>query len=321
MRVATVMLPLALSALSLQPSTAQAALYISIIQGLGGEAEYQSQFDEQREQILSASTTMTDRDKVRAFHGAEATREHILAHFHTLGTSMGDEDRALIYLIGHGSFDGFEYKFNIPGPDLSASDFKTLLDDLPGRDHALVNTSSTSGALLEALTEAAGGAAGDEEAVNPRYILVTATRNGNERNATHFGRFFAEALTSDAADLNKNSSISIQEAFDFADRSVSTYFEDAGRLATEHPQLRGDGAARFSLARLGERQPDTEDPRLNDLQQQRRALDAEIEELQLRRNEMSNADYLERLQALVLESAQLSERIEAAQRGPADGTE
>ena len=217
MRVAAVLLP-PLLALSLQPATAQAALYISIIQGLGGEAEYQSQFDQQREQIVAASATMTDSDKVQAFHGDAATRERILAHFATLSASMGDDDRALIYLIGHGSFDGHTYKFNIPGPDLGSDDFKTLLDDLPGRDHALVNTSSTSGALLEALTEAAADA---EEASDSRYILVTATRNGNERNATHFGRFFAEALASDVADLNKNSTISIQEAFDLADRAVS----------------------------------------------------------------------------------------------------
>jgi hypothetical protein len=94
---------------------------------------------------------------------------------------------------------------------------------------------------------------------------------------------------------------------------VESYFEDAGRLSTEHAQLRGNGAAQFTLSRLNDIQLESEDPVLNDLLQQRLALDAEIENLQLRRNQMSNAEYIQQLQALVLQSAELSERIEAEQ--------
>jgi len=301
-----------LLSLALLPTLAQAELYITIVQGLSGMPAYQSEFDSTREKIVAASNSMTATERVSTFAGDTATREALLAHFSSLNTSMKADDRAAIYLIGHGSFDGEEYKFNIPGPDLSGSDFKQILADLPGQNHFLVATGSTSGAMVELI---AG------EAENPDYILVAATRNGNERNATHFGRFFAEALTNEAADINKNNNISIQEAFDFADRSVQTYFEEEGRLATEHAQLRGEGAAQFSLARVNQIQLETVDPRLSELLQQRQALDARIEELQLRRAEMNNADYLQQLQALILQSAEVSEQIEAEQRGATGGNQ
>src|SRR5690606_28045596 len=203
------------TALLALPTLAQAALYVTVIQGLGGQPQYDQEFTDTRASLEAASRTITGEDKVFSFSGEAATREAILAHFQQLDTQMSEDDRAVLYLVGHGSFDGETYKFNIPGPDLTAADFKELLDALPGRNHFVVNTSSTSGAMLPTLT---GSEA--EDASNPDFLLITATRNGNERNATQFGRFFAEALVSDGADVNKNQSVIIQEAFDYAQRGV-----------------------------------------------------------------------------------------------------
>ena len=36
-------------------------------------------------------------------------------------------------LIGHGSFDGVEYKFNLVGPDISGEELATLCDRIPSR--------------------------------------------------------------------------------------------------------------------------------------------------------------------------------------------
>ena len=312
--------PLLLAPLLLGALPAQAELYITIVQGLGGASEYQQQFDEQRRVIAAAAKTLTGAERIAEFSGDAATRDALLAHFATLNGSMQDADRAALYLIGHGSFDGEEYKFNLPGPDITAQDIKNLLDALPGRNHFVLNTSSTSGAMVELITgvptprdaEPAAEAAGTAS----DYLLVAATRNGNERNATHFGRFFAEALTSEEADINKNNNVSVQEAFDYAARHVETYFSDAGGLATEHPQLRGSGAAQFSLSRLNEIEvPASADPLLAQLLEDRQALDTQVEELQLRRSELDNAEYLRQLQELILRTAELTERIEAVQGG------
>lgn len=295
------------------PTVAHAALYITIVQGLGGQPQYEKEFADTRAKVEAASRTMTEEDKVFSFATDAATRDALLKHFSDLNKKMKADDRAAIYLIGHGSFDGETYKFNIPGPDLSASDFKEVLDSLPGKNHLIVNTSSTSGAMLEALVGRG------ENATNDKYIVMSATRNGNERNATHFGRFFAEALTTAAADLNKNNSVSIQEAFDYASNSVASFFQEDGKLATEHPQLRGEGTAQFNLSRLNalelERELANADEGLAALLQRRQEIDAQIEELQLNRQQMSNSDYLARFQSLVLQSAEISEQIDAAQKG------
>lgn len=314
-----VLLPL-LSLSALLPAAAHAELFITIAQGLGGMPEYENEFTDVREKVAAASATLTGEDKVFTFSGEGATREALLAHFTMLKGKMTDGDRAAIYLIGHGSFDGEEYKYNIPGPDLTTADLKEVLETLPGQNHVLITTGSTSGALVEGITGVR--AARDENdtraleamASTPsKYLIVAGTRNGNERNATHFGRFFAEALVSSAADINKNDTVSVQEAYDFATRAVEEYFDDNQRLATEHAQLRGEGAAQFSLSRLNTLEYETDDPELGELIEQRIALDAEIEELQLRRNEYaSNREYLQALQALVLQSAELTERIDAA---------
>src|SRR5690606_18246605 len=135
-------------------------------------------------------------------------------------------------------------------------------------------------------------------------VIVTATRSGNERNATEFGTFFAEALTSEEADINKNNSISVQEAFDFANRRVVDFFESSGRLATEHPQIRGDSAPRLNLARLdlGSQPAAVEgDSEIARLLERRQQIDVEIEELQLNRDEYTSAEYTQRLRDLILE--------------------
>src|SRR5690606_10562375 len=114
-----------------------------------------------------------------------------------------------------------------------------------------------------------------------------------------------EALSSEDADINKNGSVSVQEAFDYADRKVADYFSTAGRLATEHPQLRGENAPRLNLARLDAAQqtPVSEDPEINRLIERRQQIDVEIEELQLNREDYSGAEYTQRLRDLILESA------------------
>ncbi len=53
-----------------------------------------------------------------------------------------------------------------------------------------------------------------------------------------------------------------------------------------------------------------DNPRISNLLTRRLELDAEIESLQLRRNEFTNSEYIQRLQALILQSAEVSEEIE-----------
>ena len=283
--------------LLLLPMVVAAELHVIAVEGLGGTEEYTQRFSEEVAKLELAAESITTSEHMRVFAGEEATEENILAHFDALAAIVNADDRVVIYLIGHGSYDGYEYKFNLPGPDLTGEQLVELLDALPSNNQLLVNTSSASGATLDALT-------------NETRVVITATRSGSERNATRFGSSFVAALEDPAADINKNNAISAQEAFDYAARQVTDYFEFRGQLATEHPQLKGERAARFTLARLEVPEPAGDDPELGLLFEQRDQLDGRIEELQLRKDELTTDEYYTQLQQLLLELARVGDRID-----------
>jgi len=283
--------------LLLLPMVVAAELHVVAVEGLGGTEEYTQRFSEEVAELKLAAESVTTTEYLRVFAGEEATDENILAHFEALAAIVNADDRVVIYLIGHGSYDGYEYKFNLPGPDLTGEQLVELLDALPSNNQLLVNTSSASGATLERLTD-------------DTRVVITATRSGSERNATRFGSSFVAALADPAADINKNNAISAQEAFDYAARQVTDYFEFHGQLATEHPQLKGERAARFTLARLEVPEPAGDDPELGLLFEQRDQIDGHIEELQLRKDELSTDEYYTQLQQLLLELARVGDRID-----------
>jgi hypothetical protein len=192
------------------------------------------------------------------------------------------------------------YKFNIPGPDLTGEDIAASLDELPITNQLFINTSSSSGAIADLV-------ASDDR------IVVLATRSGAERHATRFGSYFAVALSDPSADIDKNGRISVEEAFRFAERQVSDYFERNDQLATEHATLEGEHAERMALARLGGGQPNVVDTALGELIADRDALNADIEALRFARDDMPPADYQSALLERMLELARVEDAIEARQ--------
>lgn len=276
---------------------ASSAVYVTIIQGLDGTPQYHQQFSEQTDKLKTAAESVTDESRVMLLTEDQATRENILSHFEDLKVSTTEQDRVAVYLIGHGSYDGYEYKFNIPGPDITDEDISALMSALPAGVQLLVNTSSASGTLNDSLK------------LDSR-VLITATRNGSERLATRFGAYFFEALFDPAADINKNNAITAQEAFDYADRKVTDYFESQGQLATEHPVISGTHAGQFVLARTGLDRPRADDPELARLIRERNEIDIKIEDLQLKKAELQADDFLSQLQLLMIDLSMLQGKID-----------
>ena len=134
-----------------------------------------------------------------------------------------------LVFIGHGTFDGRTANFNLRGPDISAHDLAAVLKPCQ-RPLAVIDCASASGPFINALS-------------GPGRAIVTATRSGNELNAARFGGYFAKAIADPAADLDKDGQTSLLEAFLFASREVAQFYQEAGRLATEHALLddNGDG--------------------------------------------------------------------------------
>jgi len=287
-------------AILLLPALAFAELHVVVVEGLPGDQAYAEQFDRQVTAISMALRSVTERERVRVFRTDDVSRDAVLGHFESLQSDIRSSDQFALFLIGHGSYDDVEYKFNIPGPDLTGKEIAAALDELPTANQVFVNTSSSSGAIADLVA-------------NDDRIVVLATRSGAERHATRFGDYFAIALGDPSADVDKNERISVEEAFRFAERQVSDHFERNDQLATEHATLAGERAERMALAKLGGAQPNVVDTALGELITDRDALNAEIDTLRLGRDDMSQTDYQSALLDRMLELARVEDAIEARQ--------
>ncbi|MFK7956500.1 MAG: hypothetical protein AB8B96_10415, partial [Lysobacterales bacterium] len=279
-----------------------ATVYTLTVAGLGGNAHYEQRFASEAEQVHSAISAGAQDSFLT---GLGATRKTVLAELGRWSSVMSEDDSALIVLIGHGSVGGDEYRFNVAGPDITGAEIQQALDALPARRQLLVNTTSASGALLEALTE------------KPGRVVITSTKNGRELQATRFSTFFAQALSTPSADLDKDRRISAAEAFDFADAAVADYFRREGLLATEHPRQVGADPKAMILARLSASDANAADNAIDpELLARRQTLNEQISALRARREQMEQSQYLTELQTLLVELSRVSAAIEAAGETP-----
>jgi len=290
-------------ALLLAGGMASAEVYFVVVGGLGGDPRYEQRFSEEAGATAEAARAAAGDDShVTLLRGPAATREAITEALTALQSKTTKEDAAALMLLGHGAFDGETFKFNIPGPDLSDKQLLDLLEKIPAERQLVVLAASSSGAALKML-----------QAEN--RIVITATKSGRERNAVQFGRYWAEALSSEEADVNKNNVISAQEAYTYAEAKVKAYYEAEKRLATEHARLEGELAGSFTLARLAEAVEAARDPELAPLYQRREDLERKIDQLKLRKESMSEDEYFDELQKLLVELSTLQEQIAAKSEG------
>lgn len=285
------------------PRGAPAATHFLLVEGLGGERRYSERFRDQVSGMLAAvRRTAGDEALVTVLAGTDATAGRIESAFGALAGRMSPGDALAVFLIGHGSHDGGGYKFNIPGPDITGTQLKLWLDAVPAARQLVVSTTSSSGGALDTLKAA-------------RRVVITATKNGREKNATVFGEYFAEAFAATEADTNKNDSISALEAFQYAESKVKAHYADHQRLATEHPQLQGERAESFMLARLGQAAALAEDPSTRELLDRRESLELKITDLTARKDQLSQSEFLKRLEALLVEMAEIQREIAGEQSG------
>ncbi|MGE5199448.1 MAG: C13 family peptidase, partial [Rhodospirillaceae bacterium] len=209
---------LALSLAVSAPAFAQGS-HVLVIVGLGGDHENAERFHRWASAIVDAAKDRYGlpadsivylgedpaRDKARI--NGRSTRESIDAAVTRLAAQARPGDLVFIVLIGHGASATGEARFNLPGPDLTAADFARLAGRFGAQQVVFVNTASASGGFIAALS-------------GKDRTIVTATRTEGERNQTRYGEFFAEALATEDADLDKDGRVSMLEAFSWARRRV-----------------------------------------------------------------------------------------------------
>src|ERR1044072_644651 len=170
-----------------------------IINGAGGEAVYAKQFEEWTGQLSAVLSSRFGFDAKQLTVLKGATAEDVKRTFTTLKTQLDANNMLFVFLIGHGSFDGKESKFNLVGPDLAASDYNAMLSSLPTHRVVVFNMSSSSGEFIKSLS--AKG-----------RIVITATKSGQETNATRFTGFLIAALNATDADTDQDGHTSAPEA-------------------------------------------------------------------------------------------------------------
>lgn len=288
--------------LLLWPLTAWSAEHTVIIAGLGGEPAYEKRFREQATTIAEYVRGNGGRDAVTVLSGAEAKREAVQRAFAALAQRAQADDVLTIVLIGHGTFDGEHYRFNIPGPDLTAAELAALFDRLPARRQLIVNTTSASGAVIE-------------DWIRPERIVIAATKSGGERTATRFAQFWAQAMTTPAADLNRDDLVTASEAFEYAQRAVETSFRTDASLATEHSRMEGESTAAFAVARFGAARTYAGDAQVAALLRERGALELQLDDVKGRQASLEESAYYDALEGVLVKIALLQQRIDARSGG------
>ena len=311
------------------PSTATtttapaAAPTVIIVVGAEGTAEYGSQF-----------TRWADRWRNAAQRG-DAQFVLVGASSATAGSSDKQRLRKLLIersadspaplwlvLIGHGTFDGREAKFNLRDDDVSAQELSDWLKDVR-RPLAVIVCASASGPLISKLS-------GDNR------IVITATRSGSEIQFSRFGDHLSTAISDLAADLDKDGQVSLLEAFIAASHATLEFYKQEARLATEHALLEDNGdklgipadwfqgtrairAAKDGVPLDGPKAhqwhlvPSAGDQALSPEARVRRdQLEVEIETLRAKKSSISQPEYYTQLEKLLIELSRLSQQKDSS---------
>ncbi|MFO0918082.1 MAG: hypothetical protein U0872_07185 [Planctomycetaceae bacterium] len=291
---------------------------VIIVIGAAGTEEYGSLFQSwgarwtAAAQRGNAAVTFIGRDQT----GEQPDRERMQQ---ALSDAAGEMEKPLwLVLIGHGTFDRKTARFNLRGPDFSASDLAEWLRPL-ARPVAVIDCSASSAPFLTALSA-------------PGRIVITATKTGGEENFTRFGEFLATAVGDPEADLDKDDQTSLWEAYLGAARRTAEFYAADGRLQTEHALLddngdkqgtRGDifqglklkddvetaDAVDGNLAHQWHLIPSARDAQVPpDVRRRRDELELKILELRQRKSGLEEDDYFHQLEMLLLELSRLNQQ-------------
>ncbi len=288
-------------ACSLIAPLAHADTHALIIAGLGGEKTYEQRFRKQAASIGEATEKLAgDASHVTVLSAENADREAVRRELRALAKRAKRDDQVLIVLIGHGSYDGEQYRFNLPGPDLTSNELGSLFDAIAARDQLIVNATSASGAAIDHWKR-------------DNRVVITATRSGNERTATRFAQYWIEAISTTAADANRDDVVTAAEAYEFANRRVAESFKADVSLATEHARLEGKGAERMAVARFGNAVLATSDAALSALYTERVAVERDLQAVKDRKRMLDVDAYYDQLESVLVRLATLQRQIDARQ--------
>jgi hypothetical protein len=298
---------------------AESGLKILLVVGSGGTDDYTKEFTEIGELWKTAATKGEAAIEIL---GLGEAKEGDPTDAERLKQRLAAEKSPELWLVlvGHGTFDQREVKFNFRGPDVTDRELATWADTYQGR-LAVINAASASGSFVRSLSKA-------------ERIVITATKNEGEQSYARFGRYFAEAVGGvEGGDLDNDDQVSLLEAWLHASRRVAEFYKSEGRIATEHALLDDNGDRLGSRSEWfegttptqtasPEAKPDGDlaaqkvlvknafERLLSPAQRERRdGLERQVVELRRSRDKLEEAGYYAKLEALLLELARLYDSV------------
>jgi hypothetical protein len=307
----------AITLLAAATTSIAADRYAVVITGAAAGDAYARQFDAWRSALVTAlkgrfqfsddhCIVLTETGEGGA---AKATRDNVRKAFADLRGRLTKDDLLFIILIGHGTADEDDAKFNLVGPDLSATEWAEMLNRMAGR-LVFIDTTGASSAFMRKLAA-------------PGRIVVTATDSPAQQFETIFPGYFVKSLEDPAADSDKNGRVSVWEAFSYASQATRRSFQQQGQLPTERAVLddNGDGTGREAqnpgpdgmLAAAVYFGPESSEPGDAELLRRRTELQRRIDDLRVHRasaaSQEERARYDQEIETALTELARVSRQI------------
>jgi hypothetical protein len=286
--------------LGVLPGICLAATQVLVVAGRGGEAQFDTRFGDWSQKVAKASVSATgDAKRVVRLAGPEAKLKALQDAIAAAAESLHAGDTFVLVMLGHGSYDGSEYRYMLWGNDITGTDLGALLDRIPSTVQQLViNGTSASGAIVEKWTR-------------PYRVVISATKSAGERNAPKFGGFWADALASDEADRDKDGNLTAQEVYDYANRKVAEAYKSDAAIVTEHARISGNDPSRFVVARIGAAAMFASDAQLIALRNEQGVIEGRLADLRTQKSQLAQEEYFNRIEPVLVELAKVGERVDA----------
>jgi hypothetical protein len=205
-----------------------------VVQGAAGEPQYGEMFSQWSKRWIDFAQRA---DMELILVGVDAPPNDVDSDRSLLLRALEQlprEGNLPVWLVfnGHGTYSPLGDKggianFNLQGPDISATEFAEAIKPFV-RPLVIVQCASCSGPFLAELSAA-------------NRVVVTATRSGEESNFARFGEFMSVAIGDPNSDLDHDEQVSILEAFLKASTDTKQFYQQQGRLQTEHPLIDDNG--------------------------------------------------------------------------------
>jgi hypothetical protein len=311
--------------------------YVVILSGAAADEKYARRFRDESLRLFDVLVThygyRSDHITLLAGHGdpteskisGPCRQETITASLDNLKTVVQPGDQILFFLIGHGTSNEGGAKFNIVGPDMTGKAFSQMLNAFSDQDIIVVNTTSASHPFCTELSA-------------PGRVIISATRSYAEKYDTVFAGFFTEALENHNADRDKNTRVSMWEAFQYTKQTVEKWYTEQNRLPSEHSALDDNGDALLNthpdplendgrLAQIAYLDVFTKDasvvavkgsvsPAVHELIQKLHQLERSVFLLRNRKRELPSEDYKQLMETLLINLAKTNRDLKILRSMP-----